>query len=273
MAYITDLGSVGVIDDSNYSDYVVELNDLSGSFGSGHIERDYAKHGLGTYASPTKQKVYARTQWDDLIKRQDDFNTSPYHHHIASNVEILDQNGYPYCWMFGTVAGVMNRYAAQGLPVPFLSATAPAAQGKNYRQQGGWAGEAIEYIGRFGIPTVKTWPQHSLDPSLARDHEQQLEAKMHGIVRFEEVPQQAFEVAMSVLLDPDNPAPVTLGLMWWGHLVCGLRAVKIARDEYGILIVNSWKKTWGEGGFKVLTESKATAHEYVAIREVLARAA
>jgi len=158
-------------------------------------------------------------------------------------------------------------------PVPFLSATAPAAQGKNYRQQGGWAGEAIQYIEKYGLPTVDTWPQHSLDRSLAGNHEQQLDAGRHGIVSFEEIQARSFDMAVSCLLDPDNPCPVTLGLMWWGHLVCGLRAVKVDSRPYGILIVNSWKKTWGDGGFKVLVENKATAHEYVAIRSVKVRAA
>lgn len=273
MAYVSDLGGVGVIDDSNAHEFVAEIKDLSGPFGSGLIERDYKINGLGTYAPATKQEVFPRTKWDDLIKRQDENQSSPWHHHKASDVTILDQNGYPYCWMFGTVAGVMNRYAIQGLDVPHLSATAPAAQGKGYRQQGGWAGEAIGYIKQFGIPTVQTWPEHSLDRSLANNHEQQLDAARHGIVTFEEIPAKAFDVAMSMLLDPYNPSPVTMGLMWWGHLVCGLRAVKISSREYGILIVNSWKKTWGDGGFKVLAESKATAQEYVGIRDVKVRAA
>lgn len=272
MGYETDLGDIGVIDDGNAHEYVDELQSLSGEFGSGHMERNYSTHGLGTYAPQCRVDPIPRSQWDDHIKRQDDEESSPWHHHKASNVPILDQNGHPYCWMFGTVAGVMNRYAAQGLPVPFLSATGPAAQGKNWRQRGGWAGEAIEYIGKYGIPTTATWPQNSMDRSLPNNHEQQLDAQRHGIVDFEELPSRNFEMAMSCLLSPQNPRPVTLGLMWWGHLVCGLRAVKIGRG-YGIVIVNSWKKSWGDGGYKALVESKATAQEQIAICDVKPRAA
>lgn len=273
MAYVTDLGSVGVIDDGNYTEYVEELKDLSGPFGSGLVERDYRAHGLGSYAPVFKGDRLSRSKWDDAIKRQDDNESSPWHHHKASDVPILDQNGYPYCWCFGLTAAVMNRYAISGLPVPFLSATAVAAQVKNFRQVGGWAGEAVEGFHKFGCPTIETWPQHSLDRSLPNNHEQQLDAKRHDITAFEELPSRDFEMAMSALLHPLNPSPVTMGLMWWGHLVCGLRAVKISAREYGILIVNSWKKTWGDGGFKVLAESKATAHEYIAVRGVTARAA
>jgi hypothetical protein len=76
---------------------------------------------------------------------------------------------------------------------------------------------------------------------------------------------------MSVLLDPKNPRAVTLGLMWWGHLVYGCKAVKIDRNNYGIKIANSWGGNWEKNGCAVLSESKATAHEYVAIDRVTPR--
>lgn len=274
MAYTTDLGSVGVIDESNFQQYVEDNVQRSGEMGSGYKIRPYDSKPLGSYAPIFQnQRRFPRRQWDDLIKLQDDHFSSPYHHHKASNVPILDQNGFPYCWMFGLVAGMMNCYAISGLPVPYLSATGPAAQGKNFRQQGGWAGEAIEYVDRYGVPTVDTWPEHSLDRDLPNNPDQKADAKRHKVVDFLELPSQDFEAAASVLLDPLRPRPVTLGLMWWGHLVCGLRLVKISRNEYGILIVNSWDETWGDGGYKVLTERRATAHEQIAISHVSPRSA
>ncbi len=62
--------------------------------------------------------------------------------------------------------------------------------------------------------------------------------------------------------------PVTMGLVWWGHLVCGVDPVVIERDRFGILIVNSWDYTWEDGGFAVLDENKSIAHEQIAIRTV-----
>jgi hypothetical protein len=266
-----DLNKCPIIDDSNASQYAGMIMD--GVMSSGYEARDYSQFSMGSVAPVYNGKRFSRREWPDMIKRQDDNHTSPWHHHKAAKAPILDQNGFPYCWMFGTVAGIMTGYAKQGLPGPHLSATAPAAQGKNYRKEGGWAGEALKYIKQFGLPTIQTWPEHSLDRRHANNHEQQLDAQRHGVVEFLELEQQDFEMAMSILLDPDNPCPVTMGLMWWGHLVCGLKAVQLSRNEFGIVIVNSWSENWENGGFAVLSESKATAHEYIAIQSVSPRAA
>lgn len=270
----TDLGERPlIIGDDNAHKYQAQVSDPRQPFSGGYRPRPYQQFGLGHYAPKYSGQIIPRRQWDELIELQDRNQSSPLHLHQQQNAPILDQNGYGYCWMFGAVAGVMNRYAAAGLPIPHLSATAPAWQGKRGKNQGGWAGEAVEYIAKFGIPTVDTWGEHDFSWGPADNHAQQLDARRHGIVEFEELPSQNFDAAVSCLLDPYNPTPVTLGLMWWGHLVCGLRAVKLGRGQYGIAIVNSWTAKWGENGYAVLKESKATAHEYVRIARVKPRAA
>lgn len=271
-SYLTPLGSIPIIDNSNMDAVLASSTGPGSTFSTGYSLRNYAAHPFATYAPEYSGQRIPRNQWDELLDLQDKNESSPWHVHVRNNLPILDQNGLPYCWMYGTVAGVMNRYAAQGIdPVPHLSATGPAAQGKRWREQGGWAGEAIEYIERYGIPTVDTWPEHSMQRSLVDNHQQKLDAAQHKIVSFQEIQSRDFDAAVSALIDPLNPTPVTLGLAWWGHLVCGLRAVKIAGGRYGILIVNSWTKKWGENGYAVLAQDKATAHEYVRIASVQPR--
>lgn len=273
MAYESDLGDIPIINDDSAYLYVDQIRDPSTPFTGGYEARPYERAPLGAYATPMNRPLIPRAEWESHIKRQERDKTSPDDWRRMGDVPILDQNGLPYCWCYGMVGAIMTVYAMSGTPVPHLSATGPAAQGKNWRKDGGWAGEAIEYIRKYGIPTLDAWPEHSMDRSLPGKHEVQLSAKQHGIVEFEELPRNSFESLMTVLLDPVDPRPVTLGLNWWGHLVYAVRAVALGSGKFGALIANSWKLSWGKQGCSVLSESKATAFEQIAPLRIQQRAA
>lgn len=273
MTFTSNLENLSIIDDWNAHKYVSEIVDPATPYSGGYASRNYGVFNYGFSAPKYTGKVIPRSEWDSHIKRQEEEKSSPDHWHIAGNVPILDQNGLGYCWIYGTVGAIMTAYAQTGMDAPHLSATGPGAQGKNWRNQGGWAGEAIGYIHKYGIPTLDVWPEHSMDRSLPGRHEVQLSAKMHNVVDFEELPRNSFDHLASALLDPQNPRPVTLGLNWWGHLIFATKLVKIGPGRYGVLIVNSWKESWERNGKAVLTESKATAHEQIVVKRVQLRVA
>lgn len=272
MTFVSNLGSNPfIIDDSNADQFVQQSRD--DGFSTGYEPRPYDTQPEGFFAPVFNSPIIPRSQWDDHIKRQEDEQSSPDHWRIRGGVPVLDQNGYGYCWMYGPVGAIMTAYAQTGGYVPHLSAMGPAAQGKNWRNQGGYGGEAIRYIERFGIPELSVWPEHKNDRSLPNKPEVKASAEKHKVVEFLELPRSNFNALMSVLLDPINPRPVTMALNWWGHLVYGVKAVKISAGKYGVKIVNSWKPSWGDQGTSVLTESKATAFEQIAIQRVKVRAA
>ena len=269
MSYTTDLGNAYIIDDRVAGELATQVND--GQFAAGYVERDYSKYGFGYYAPKFSSPKIPRSKWDDLIKLQEDNQSSPWHTFLGNGAPILNQGNKGYCWMYGAGACIQNRYAAQGIDIPKLSMTYTAALGKNFRDQGGWAGEALGYIDRFGIPTQDVCPEGSMDRNLFGREEVKLSAGMHGHVEFLELPSNDFDSMCSVLLDPYNPRPVTMGLMWWGHLVAGFRVVKIDSRNYGIQGPNSWGDNWGDKGTFVLTEKKATAYESIAVERVKPR--
>jgi hypothetical protein len=186
--------------------------------------------------------------------------------HLATfyNVPILNQKQLPYCWCYGVVGAMMTAAAQAGLPFGYLSATSAAAKIKNYVKVGGWAGEAIEGIQRFGVSTTEYWPEAVLDRRYDTP-EQRQNAALHKAVEFEELPSQSFDAVATALL---SGFPVTLGLAWWGHLVYATRFVVLGRNEFGVLIRNSWGPDWETAGTAVLTESRATPHEAFTIRTV-----
>ena len=255
-----------VIDDSNASFFERQVSDPRQPFQGGFEVTDV----LQGFAAPYSRSIIPRSEWDDHIRRQEEQCSSPDHWRLSAKVPVLDQNGYGYCWCYGTVGAIMTAYAQMGDLAPHLSAMGPAWQGKNGRNQGGWAGEAIKYIKKYGIPTLDVWPEHSnrVDP---RDEAVKRSAAMHNIVGYEELPRNNFDALVSALLDPERPVPVTMGLNWWGHLIYGVKAVRIRSGQYGVKIVNSWKPSWGQEGCSVLAESKAKAFEQIAITQVKPR--
>lgn len=213
---------------------------------------------------------YDRKDWPELMALQEKHRTSPLHVHKDYKVHVLSQERTNYCWMFGPVAGIANRYAAMDGVSPILSPAGPACQGKNYVNEGGWGEEAIGYIRKYGIPTQDVWPNCSFDKSLPDRPSVKKSSSLHNVVQFEVLESYDFDSVMSALLCPYNSSPVTLGLSFWGHLVLGLQAIRYS-GEWGIVFVNSWDYDWGDGGYGVLLGEKANPTEAVVIKSIKPR--
>tara|TARA_Y100000361_G_scaffold36089_1_gene30569 strand:- start:26990 stop:27742 length:753 start_codon:yes stop_codon:yes gene_type:complete len=239
----------------------------------GYVPRDWQSYPEFCSHSQYSGKIYPRKDWVELIELQRKNLTAPVHVHQYNKVPVLNQGRYGYCWMYGTVACILNRYAAQGIdPVPNLNAHATAAMGKRYRNQGGFGIEATKYIQKYGIPEFDVWPQFSNDRSLEKDPKVIESCKQHKLVDFEEMPRNSFDSVMSCLICPVDPSPCTLAFDWWRHLVAGMYATYRGSGnniEWGIGFVNSWKN-WGDNGFGVVWNKKAVAFESVAVRSVKA---
>lgn len=237
----------------------------------GYEPRDWDEYPEFTMHLPYSGRVFPRKEWPELIRLQEKNETSPWHIHVGNKIPVRSQGRYGFCWCWGTVNCVLNRYAAQGIdPVPDLNAHATAAMIKRYRNKGGFAGEATRGIEKYGIPTRDVWPDHSMDKRLENKPEVIESCKKHKLVTFQEFPRDDFDAVVSCLLDPVDPSPCTLALSWWRHLVAGLQVVRRDDGVYGIKIVNSWGTQWGENGYGVLWGEKAIPFESIAVRSVKA---
>ena len=240
----------------------------------GYTPRDWDLHPEFSSHSEYSGKLYPKSDWIELIELQKQNQSSALHVHKGNKVKVLSQGRYGYCWMYGTVNCVLNRYAAQGIdPVPDLNAHGTAAMGKRYRNKGGYAVEGTNFISQYGIPEYAVWPTYSNDRSLETDPKVIASCKKHKLVTFEEAPRSSFETVMSALICPVDPCPVTLAFSWWRHLVAGLRAVYRGSGrsvEFGLEFVNSWGTKWGNGGYGTVWNQKAVPFESVIVRAVKA---
>ena len=65
-------------------------------------------------AFPVFREALPKSDWVELIELQKKNQSSPLHVHKGNDVKVLSQGRYGYCWMYGTVNCILNRYAAQG---------------------------------------------------------------------------------------------------------------------------------------------------------------
>lgn len=260
-----------IIDDSNAHNVIRQITDPLEPFSGGYEPQLYDDGGLASVCDGEWNGTIIRErEVDELIRYHEENQSSPDHWRLHKNVPVLDQNGLPYCWQYGVVGAMMVAYAQSGADVPHLSAAYPAAMGKNWIQRGGWGGEAITNIKRYGVPTVDVYPEHAFDRQLAATQAVKDSAAIHNDIRFLKLPQVngyvPLEVLRSVVLDPENPMPFSCGFDYWGHLTYSTKWGRTPDGREGHKNVNSWKITWGQRGCSFLTGRKAIPVEAIAIQ-------
>jgi len=268
MSYQSDLGSDPlIIDDSNAAEFVQRWRDEGRAFGM--VPRDYRIAPFGSASKPAVDlsmgPILQRSQFADAIKRADEARCTPDDWRKAMEVPIQSQTDWGYCWFFGTCTAVEVTYAMTGHKCPNLNPFPTAYRIKNGRNQGGWAEQALKGIEKWGIPQHSVWQGNKADMSLWDKPEVIASANRHKVTASLELPQNNFAALVTSLTHPKFARPVTMGLNWWGHLVCAVRAVALPGGGFGILIVNSWGPSWGQNGTGVLVESKSIAFEQIRI--------
>jgi len=259
-----------VFDDNNARLLVEQTRSFGtpGKLGCGLIERPWQLRPLGSLngAAPMSVPKIPRSDWAEIIESRERNGARLSDLFKLLRMPILNQGQRPYCWFFGTLGAYMMARGKAGLNTIHFSASSVAARIKNGRDQGGWAGEAIEGWLKFGeIYEHKDWPED--DNSLSRLRQmtepQRRAAATHLPAEYMEIRAKDFDAVMTLLL---MGIPVTLGLLWWGHLVYAIDPVVLANGRFGVRIVNSWGSGWEDGGMSILAESKATPDEAYGVR-------
>lgn len=248
------LGRFNIIDDSNYRQYAADpdTKSLRGYQGRNYERHPYGSMPWGSFSS--RFGTIPRSEWKERIEEGHRKKTFPIYHQLAKKVPILNQKRLPYCWVYAVTGAIQSVRAMHGLPTKHLSATSAGAPGKNYREEGGWTGEAIRYILEYGLATIDTWPEAVNDRRYFRPSRE--EAANYNIGQWLELRPKNFDELMTCLL---MNFPVCVGLLWWGHAV--FYSAPVWEGGPGVIVDNSWDVTWENNGRSVLMEGKANADE------------
>jgi hypothetical protein len=246
------------IDDSNADAHASIAGGLKG-----WMPRDYKSH--PTEWAPFMKRLdvplIPRSEWAARVEEMERTKTRL--------SDMCDQVGLPpknqqqtnYCWINGPTYCAEVCYVAQGNPVLTLSPASVGAKVKGFRNVGGWGAEGLEYMVEHGICTVDVWPANAINRQYDTDAANE-NRKLHRVTEWYDLKPRSFDELFTCLL---LRIPVAVGYSWWSHEVSAIDPVwKDGRPA--VRIRNSWGEGYGDRGYAVLAEGKATPDDAVAPR-------
>lgn len=264
-----------VIDDQNYTQHTLPAVIDGERRERGRVPRDWSKQPYGSLPNvkPFGEPLIPRNEWRDRIEEMESTKSRLSDIWASGGCEILDQNGTNYCWCNGVVTAIYLVRAFNGLPFIPLSPASVAAPIKNYSNEGGWGGDALNYIIEHGIAPQSVWPPNAIKRQYFDDSRD--DAARHKVTEWEELPNRDLDALMTALL---LRRPVAVGYNWWSHEVCAVDPIAFpGRDDdpssWGAGILNSWGASYGTGGYAILRGRKCIHDDAVSPRVVMATAA
>jgi len=220
---------------------------------------DYEMPGVVASGAPVQAIPYER--WPELIRQQNEDESSLYHVWQRSRIGVLNQGQSKYCWAFSSVAGMMLQREMEGRPFRRLSPSSVAAPIVGYANRGYYIESALKGMRTQGVASDDFVPMLTTN---SRDFK--------GGWR-EDAASNKISMARSISRDHQTQGsmlllgyPLVASLDWWSHAILFLAVLdrypsRPATDytRYGVLFVNSWGTTWGQGGLGVLEYSQQIA--------------
>jgi hypothetical protein len=244
------------------------------------------------WAERLREQTRAKARLSDIRNRMDN----------GKQAKSYDQNGQGYCWFYSVTAAATLLRATMKLPYVRLSAHSGASKIKNFADQGGWCGLAMEFIQLYGVVPESHWPAKARDRSL--DNAANWEEAKKYIVTEGWVDLDVAVYDRNLTVDQVatfmlTTTPGAFDFNHWGHsvawldLVDGSTLVNTVRGDNGKLVDvatfdrimgmndpmtsgfsfslwNSWTDSWGDKGVGILSGSKMIPDGAVALTTMAA---
>lgn len=226
---------------------------------TGAVPRDFSVDPVEMRDSPDGMDTYDESEWDALYDKGEEAEDSLEHLYLRGArpaFEFLDQNGFPDCWYHSTAHAAMFCMLKQGIPVTRLNAVAGATL--LGRTNGGWSGLSMKHLRDVGCPPVGNGPGEWPYQSRRGRDTAELRASMKLFRSLEDWYDLGREVYDQLLLKKqlatclfnNNPSPSDYNRA--GHAMLSVRLVRIERNSWGLLTLNSWAQ-FGYFGLCVLS--------------------
>ena len=171
-----------------------------------------------------------------------------------------DQDGIPYCWIFGPVQCVEVVRMLQGQRYVSLSPASAGAPIKGFRKIGGWGKEGLQWIADKGLVPTEFWPDCAVNRSYYTEENKQRALK-YRVTEWWELKPRSLKEQISLLL---RRVPGAGGRNYWSHETMDVEPVWLD-GTVAIRGRNQWKG-YGDKNFFILRGNKMLADDLVAPR-------
>lgn len=263
-----------VIDDDNYEQFLPENMP---QFGFGLVPRDYSRIPVGSIEGIKKFDIplIPRNEWSSRIRDMEQGGSRLSDLFNNSGQVNLDQGTEGFCWAYSPASAIMVARARDNQPNVRLSAHAVGCMIKNFRNQGGWNPQAVEFGRDRGYPTIEFWPEKSMSRQWNNAETWEDAAKYKITEGWMDLEPSiydrnlSFDQLMTCLLSR-IPCPTDHAFM--SHSVCSCDPVEFDNslplsdiNRWGTRFLNSWNN-WGDRGFGLLRGRKAAPDGATAVK-------
>ena len=240
---------------------------------SNFVKRDWSEEGYASKAKSFESKFtpFDRSTWRDRLRSQEMAGSSNKTWIELFNIITKNQARTNYCWVNGVVYALEAQRVKQGHKYQSFSPASAGAIIKGYRNQGGWGGQACEYIKEHGVAPSELWPDNAIDRQYDNDETRKAREpfkidEYYDVVDNGMNARERFDRMATALLS-GFLCPVAYN--WWGHVVCAVDIVW-KDGQWFVLCMNSWGASYGEQGLFLLREGKGTPDDCQAIQSIAA---
>ena len=240
---------------------------VEGKLGTGYVPRNYLKEPYGSlpYAVQFPLPIIPENEWPDRIQELDGSDNSVEALiEAAPKIPTNDQERSSTCWAQSAVKAVEVERRIQ-IPDPSayvkLSPGFVAGPPNNYRDIGGWPGDAVAFMAKHGVCPAKFHDPNDATHRATPDAYEAAKAFM--VLEWIEFERRNFAQQMTLLF---NRKVYAAGYGHMGHAMLAIAPKLLGPRKYGILNLNSW----GEANrYMILAGSKAIADDGISPTGVL----
>jgi len=244
-----------VIDNSNYGDFVHQLNNRTPGV-VGCLPRT-TQYGECEHAAPMAEKfvVIPREEWPKRVELADKYDTWLYDL-VKGVVPVMNQDGLGYCHAYGTVLAMMAQRLVQGLPHVMLSAESIGGPITGWQNEGAALDSDLRQASKVGACEADFMDKpNSINPKAWKAGWEK-DCANHVVIEWWDLDRgNTFDILVTCAL---LGLPVNQGFSWWGHAVAGAFKVRHNKGRWEVMSRNSWGADYGEDGWFWMAEGKGT---------------